>query len=96
MTVQEQITTLRVMCLCAGIKCSWCRAADTMERMLVEMKVLEIAGEDCANKYAALLRKIEKLECDSEWCGKSPTGTPGKRGYDDGKCQICAIKMKRN
>ena len=32
---------------------------------------------------------LNGLECESEWCGKSPHGTPGKRGYDDGKCQIC-------
>jgi len=43
---------------------------------------------------------LEELECDSDWCGKSPHGTPGKRGYDDGKCQICtarkALKQSEN
>ena len=36
---------------------------------------------------------LRGLECDAEWCGKSPHGTPGKRGYDDGKCQVCKAKQ---
>ena len=47
--------------------------------------------------YMAALDRIAKLEgvimgmeCEgADWCGTSPHGTPGKRGYDNGKCEIC-------
>ena len=36
--------------------------------------------------------RISDMECDAEWCGKSPYGTPGNKNYDDGKCQVCKLK----
>ena len=35
-----------------------------------------------ADKIEALEALIAGLECDADWCGKSPR-------YNDGKCQIC-------
>jgi len=50
---------------------------------------LEKTNADLQARVDALEALITGLECDADWCGKSPHGTPGKRGYDDGKCQIC-------
>jgi hypothetical protein len=49
---------------------------------------------DGADEIERLQAVVDSLECESDWCGKSPHGTPGKRGYDDGKCQICKAQRR--
>lgn len=44
--------------------------------------------EAIANEIEMRYRQIEKLDCQGEWCGKSPSR------HDDGLCGVCKIQKQ--
>lgn len=44
--------------------------------------------EAIANEIEMRYRQIEELDCQGEWCGKSPTR------HDDGLCGVCKIQKQ--
>lgn len=47
--------------------------------------------EDLLATAERINKSIEELDCEGDWCGKSPHGTYGTRGYSDGLCSVCRL-----
>ena len=83
-------------------------AADRIEQLEADFKLaneqakanaieIKVRGKRIAKLEAAIEAVILDMGCEgADWCGKSPRGTPGKKGYDNGMCDICNARKETN
>ena len=66
------------------------------ERLVLDYGIRPRSGwlDDLLEEAERINKAIEQLECEGDWCGKSPHGTPGTKNYDNGLCSVC--KLQKN
>lgn len=89
MSVTDLIKRLRDPLECPDTKSVFklCEdAADEIESLSSELHSRSDEAAMLLMENERLRAALEKLECDAEWCGKSPFGR------DPGLCQVCVAR----